>query len=54
MESSNNEVMKLGWTSSLKAQVQQKFAQARAAGDLVFSDTELSILKSKKEVPVSV
>ncbi len=54
MGSSNNEGMNLGLTPSLKAQVQHKFAQARAAGDLVFSDTELSIVRSKNDVPVSV
>ena len=54
MGSSNSGVMKLGLVSPLKNQVQQKFAQARKAGDLIFSDTELSILRSKQGVPVSL
>lgn len=52
MGSSSSGTMKLGLTESIKAQVQRKFAQARAGGDLLFSDTELSILRSKHGIPV--
>lgn len=53
MGSSDGDILETGLTDSLKAQVQRKFAQARASGDLLFSDTELSILRSQQGVPVS-
>lgn len=45
--------MKLGLSRPLRDAVQQKFAQARQAGDLLFSNTELSVLHSRQKVSVS-
>jgi sulfate adenylyltransferase (ADP) / ATP adenylyltransferase len=50
MGSSSGEAMKLGLSEPLRTLVQRKFARARSAGDLLFSDTELSILRSRQGV----
>lgn len=50
MATSSNEVMRLGLSEPLRVLVQRQFAQARTSGDLLFSDTELSILRSRQGV----
>ena len=43
--------MKLG-LPSIRLTVKQKFEAAQASGDLVFSDTEVTLLKTKHGLPV--
>ena len=53
MPDSEDGDMKLGLTRPLREAVQQKFVQARKSEDLLFSDTQLSILRSRSNAPVS-
>ena len=47
------DMLGLGLSGSLRANVLNKFAAARKSGDLLFSETQLTILKTKRNVPVS-
>ena len=53
MPSPEDNNMQLGLTRPLREAVQQKFVEARKSGDLLFSDTQLSILRSRSNAPVS-
>jgi sulfate adenylyltransferase (ADP) / ATP adenylyltransferase len=50
MGSTSSDAMKLGLSEPLRTLVQRKFVRARSAGDLLFSDTELAILRSRHGV----
>ncbi len=51
--SEETDMLNLGLSGSIRAIVLKKFAAAQKSGDLLFSETQLAILRTKRDVPVS-
>lgn len=51
MSGNSSETMSLG-LGSVRSAVKRKFAAAKTSGDLIFSETKVTIIKTKHDIPV--